>query len=196
MTGGFAAPAAPQLRAPRVGLGIPRQHARVACRTAETYLGENNKQISFSCLCEAWLGARKAKMEQEARARVFLSPLWKELIRVSEFPFAISTAGCQLIAHLLWERPAGKRHTAGSSYLPPSQTLLSVSQVQWPPPQLGHKLGGTRRWAAGEGSPARMDLAGLLGCLSTEGGLRARGDTTGHSAWYVRTHLGLCHPQG
>lgn len=196
MTGGFAAPAAPQLRAPRVGLGIPRQHARVACRTAETYLGENNKQISFSCLCEAWLGARKAKMEQEARARVFLSPLWKELIRVSEFPFAISTAGCQLIAHLLWERPAGKRHTAGSSYLSPSQTLLSVSQVQWPPPQPGHKLGGTRRWAAGEGSPARMDLAGLLGCLSTEGGLRARGDTTGHSAWYVRTHLGLCHPQG
>lgn len=110
--GGFAAPAAPQLRALRVGLGIPRQHARVACRTAETYLGENNKQISFSCLCEAWLGARKAKMEQEARAHVFLSPLWKELIRVSEFPFAISTAGCQLIAHLLWERPAGKRHTA------------------------------------------------------------------------------------
>lgn len=69
-------------------------------------------------------------MEQETQVCIFLSLLWKELIGVSEFPLAISSAGCQLIAHLLWERPSRKvRH--GPSYLLPSQTLLSGSQVQW-----------------------------------------------------------------
>jgi len=53
-------------------------------------------------------------MEQETQVCIFLSLLWKELIGVSEFPFAISSAGCQLIAHLLWERPAGKRGAARS----------------------------------------------------------------------------------
>lgn len=44
-------------------------------------------------------------MEQETRVCIFLSLLWKELIGgVSEFPLAISGAGCQLIAHLPRER--------------------------------------------------------------------------------------------
>lgn len=53
-------------------------------------------------------------MEQETQVCIFLSLPWKELIGVSEFPFAISSAGCQLIAHLLWERPARKQDSAQS----------------------------------------------------------------------------------
>lgn len=109
-------------------------------------------------------------MEQEARVRVFLSPLWKELIRVSEFPFAISAAGCQLIAHLLWERPAGKRRTAGPSYLPPSQALLSVSQVQQPPPRPGLsrfptrcRAGGHREVGCGRRLPRTRGFSGTAG---------------------------------
>lgn len=50
-------------------------------------------------------------MEQETQVCIFLSVLWKELIGVSEFPFAISGAGCQLIAHLPRQRPAGEKDT-------------------------------------------------------------------------------------
>lgn len=50
-------------------------------------------------------------MEQEPQVCIFLSVLWKELVAVSEFPSAISGAGCQLIAHLPRERPAGERDT-------------------------------------------------------------------------------------
>lgn len=53
-------------------------------------------------------------MEQETQVCIFLSVLWKELIGVSEFPFAISSAGCQLIAHSRWERPAATRDMARS----------------------------------------------------------------------------------
>lgn len=83
-----------------------------------------NKSVSAVSI-ELGMGTRKAKMEQEAQVCIFLSLLWKELIHVSEFPFAISSAGCQLIAHLLWEKSAGRTqgHSLQSA---PSQQLLSV----------------------------------------------------------------------
>lgn len=69
-------------------------------------------------------------MEQETQVCIFLSLLWKELIGVSEFPFAISSAGCQRIAHLLWERPAGKRDTARSLL----SALLADALIWFPGP--------------------------------------------------------------